>query len=184
MLDLAFVNAPFDRTDGIEYLSLGSLEVRVALPEGHPLAALERIPRAALLAEPFVTLSRRANPPVIEDVYKQVFGRSEHPRPIEVATATEGPRLQLVAKARGFTLSILPEAAELSIPGVAFRRMEGPVPLVEYGLAWLGKSASPFVEPFVAEARRVVESSSNTAEHGGQAGVSRGDPTEPSERAS
>lgn len=113
-------------------------------------------------------MARTTNPPVVEHMYLQVFGRTEHPQPIEVANATESARLQLVARWRGFTLSIHPEAEGLAIPGVAYRHVEGPVPLVEYGLVWLATSRAPFSQPFVAEARRVLETWSDARQGEGE----------------
>jgi DNA-binding transcriptional LysR family regulator len=156
-LDVVFVNVPIQPVQSIEYLRLGALEVTVVLPEGHRLAGLERIPRKELLAEPFVTLPRNVNPPVIDHMYRLAFGRSEHPHALEVLDAMAGARLLLVSQGSGFTLTTLPESAQLRIPGVVYRRVEDPVPEIEYGVAWSRIHAQPFVEPFILEARGVVE---------------------------
>ena len=62
----------------------------------------------------------------------------------------------MVADGKGFTLTIRPEEMDLPIPGVAYRRIAGRIPKLEYGLAWLDSAASSFVASFVEIAERVA----------------------------
>jgi DNA-binding transcriptional LysR family regulator len=155
MLDAAFVNAPLDDDEGLRYLALGALEIRVALPDPHPLSALDRIPPAELLKERFITVPRAVDPSLVDHAREQVFGRAEPPDPVEVTDASLETRLRMVADSEGFTLTIRPEETDLPVPGVAYRHIAGPTPTVEYGLAWLDSSASEFVASFVETAERV-----------------------------
>lgn len=157
-LDATFVNAPLDDDVGLRYLALGTLEIRVALPDAHPLSALDRIPSAELLKERFIAVPRAVDPSFVDHVREQVFGEAEAPDPVEVADTTLETRLRMVADAEGFTLTIRPEETDLPIPGVAYRHIGGRTPMVEYGLAWLDVSASAFafVSSFVETAERVA----------------------------
>lgn len=158
-LDVAFVHAPFDQTKDFQYLALGRLEIRIALPEHHHLASLERIPLVALLDEPFVTMSRTVDPSLTAHIDQHLFGPDGHPMPVEVADATEGTRLHLVAEERGFTLILRPEATELRIPGVTYRSVADDIPDVEYGLVWVDTGTASFISSFVSVSADVIGSS-------------------------
>jgi DNA-binding transcriptional LysR family regulator len=162
-LDASFVNAPLEDGARLRYLALGALEVRVAVPEGHRLAALDRIPRTELLKERYVAMPRAVDPSLVDHVRAQVFGRAEIPNPVEVADATLETRLRMVAAGEGFTVTVRPEEADLPILGVAFRHIDGRTPSVEYGLAWLDSAASSFVSTFVEAAERIVAAGSRDA---------------------
>lgn len=157
-LDVAFVNAPFEGFEGLRYVAMDELELRVVLPEGHRLASLDRIPREELFKDRFIAMPKGANPLVIDHVLDQLFGDAEQPESIEVVDLTEGTRLQLVGEGEGFSVTLRPVAAELRVPGVVHRRLEGPVPVVEYGIAWFEGNLSPYVEPFVRYAQELVGS--------------------------
>jgi DNA-binding transcriptional LysR family regulator len=154
-LDATFVNAPLEDEEGLRYLTLGMLEIRVALPDDHPLAALDRIPGAELLKERYITVPRAVDPAFIDRAHEEVFGQ-ELPDTEEVADTTLETRLHMVADGKGFTLTIRPEEFDLPIAGVAYRRIDGPTPKLEYGLAWVDSAASSFVASFVEIAERVA----------------------------
>ncbi len=154
-LDATFVNAPLEDEEGLRYLPLGTLEIRVAVPEGHRLAALDRIPRAELLKERYITVPRAVDPSFIDRAHEEVFGQGL-PDTEEVADTTLETRLRMVADGEGFTLTTRPEEMDLPIAGVTYRRIAGRTPKVEYGLAWVDSAASSFVASFVEIAERVA----------------------------
>jgi DNA-binding transcriptional LysR family regulator len=154
-LDAAFVNGPLENEEGLRYLLLGTLEIRVALPEDHRLAALDRIPRAELLKERYLTVPRAVDPSFIDRAHEEVFGQ-EIPDTEEVTDTTLETRLHLVADGKGFTLTMRPEDMDLPIPGVAYRHIAGRTPKLEYGLVWVDSAASSFVASFVEIAERVA----------------------------
>ena len=156
LLDVSFVNAPVVDEQGLRYLALGALEVRVALPERHRLASLNRIPRADLLRERYVAMPRAVDPSLVDHVREAVFGKAELPDLVEVTDATLETRLHAVAEGHGFTLTIRPEESDLPIAGVAYRRVVGRIPRIEYGLAWVDSAASSYVTSFVETAERLV----------------------------
>ena len=90
-VDVAFVSFPFEPLDGLTLLPAGTLELVIALSERHRLASHERIPRAELLAEPFLTWPRTFNPPLMDHIHRSLFGDLEHPSLIEAPDLTQAP---------------------------------------------------------------------------------------------
>jgi len=146
----------------VRYLRLGEVEIMMALPEGHRLALMERIPRAELADEPLVAWPRNVNPTLIDHLHRSVFGRTMHPRSVEVDELTDGARMQLVAEGKGIAIGVGLTTAE-HVNGVVFRRFEDPAPTMETGLAWFDVHASPFVPAFVDLARELSGSLKPTA---------------------
>jgi DNA-binding transcriptional LysR family regulator len=163
MLDTSFVTAPFEDELSLRHLTLGALEIRVVLPDGHPLAALDRIPRADLLKERYIGMPRAADPALIDHAREEVFGQAQPHELVEVADTTLETRLRMVADGQGFTLTIRPEETDLPSPGVVYRHIAGRTPTVEYGMAWLDAAASSFVSSFVETAERIVAARSSDA---------------------
>jgi DNA-binding transcriptional LysR family regulator len=155
-LDVAFVNAPFEAFDSLEYLRLGSAEVLIVLPASHPLAALERIPRAALLNEPFIMPPSAVDPTVVEHIYRMMFAEREHPNIVESPDDSVATRVLLVLQGKGITVTIFPSITELQIPGVVFRGVEDPAPYVEHGLAWVEAGGTEQVDALVQLARELA----------------------------
>ena len=58
-VDCGFLRLPAD--PALETISLARDDLVVILPEGHPLAALEKIPLAALCEDPFILLEKGVN---------------------------------------------------------------------------------------------------------------------------
>jgi DNA-binding transcriptional LysR family regulator len=160
-LDAAIVIVPFASTDLLRYLPLGSVELLAAVPAGHRLASLGRIPRAALLSEPFLDWPRSMDPPLVDHLRRSLFGRFEHPHGVEIADATDANRLLLVAEGKGIAVPLFPSLAELDIPRVVFRPLAQPASL-EYGITWLDIHASRAVPAFVDMAREIAEASRGT----------------------
>jgi DNA-binding transcriptional LysR family regulator len=156
-LDVAIVFAPFQSRRGIRYVPLETAELVVALPQGHRLASLERVPRAELLKEPLLEGPRHANPSVTDDIHQSLFGEVEHPRLLQLADVSEGTRLQLVADGKGVTLSVLSLVGRQQVPGIVFRRIAEPTPTIECGVAWFDAHPSPLIESFLQVAGDVAE---------------------------
>jgi DNA-binding transcriptional LysR family regulator len=158
-LDVAIVGFPFKAVEPPpQYLPLGAYEIMVALPEGHRLAELERVPRSELLNERFLSWPRSLNPELIEHLYREVFGVSEHPQVLEIAELQQDRRLAYVAEGRGFGVTAFRPGMEGRAPGVVFRRLEDPIPLIGYGVAWAATHSSPFVDAFLDIAREFAGS--------------------------
>jgi DNA-binding transcriptional LysR family regulator len=152
-VDLAFVSFPFEPIDGLSLLPTGTLEIMIALSEPHRLASNERIPRQELLTEPFLTLPRTFNPTLMDHIHRSLFGDRKHPSLVEVPDLSEITRLARLAHSEQLIGLGLPAEADLRIPGLVHRRVEDPVPVVEYGLVWLDQYASPFATRFIESVR-------------------------------
>ena len=152
-VDLAFVSFPFEPIDGLSLLPTGTLEIMIALSGRHRLASQERIPRRELLTESFLTLPSSFNPTLMDHIHRSLFGDRKHPSLIEVPDLSEITRLARLAHSKQLIGLGLPAEADLRIPGLAHRRVEDPVPVVEYGLVWLDQYASPFATRFIESVR-------------------------------
>jgi hypothetical protein len=75
---------------------------------------------------------------------------------IEVPELNQATRLTRLARSDHMVGLGLPGEAELEIPGLAYRRVEDPVPLLDYGLAWLNEHESPFASAFIDTVRETV----------------------------
>jgi DNA-binding transcriptional LysR family regulator len=167
-LDLAFVSLMPGTSDRPSYLRLRLVEVLIVLPEHHPLAENERIPRAALLNEPFITVPSAADPALIEQFLRMMFGERGHPNLLESPDAAEATRIQMVLRGKGISVAI----KEDQIPGVVFRRVEDPAPFIEQGLAWVD-GATEQVEAFLQVARELAVSDHEGSKQGGGIGKAR-----------
>ena len=155
-VDVVFVSVPFDQLDGLTLLPTGTLELVIALSERHRLASNERIARQELLTEPFLTWPRTFDPPLMDHIHRSLFGDLEHPSLIEMPDLTQTTRLTRLARSDRLIGLGLPAEAELMVPGLAYRRVEHPVPVVDYGLAWLNEHDSPFAAGFIDTVREAL----------------------------
>jgi DNA-binding transcriptional LysR family regulator len=157
-LDVAVVVSPFKSVDPPpRYQQLGTYELVAAIPEGHRLAKLERVPRAELLAETLIEGPRNINPVLTDHLHRTLFGGLEHPQRVEVAEVEEARRLELIAEGKGIGITGTSPGVERRAPGVVFRHFEEPAPFVDYGLAWSGTQTSPFLESFIEIASEFAE---------------------------
>jgi DNA-binding transcriptional LysR family regulator len=152
-VDLAFVSLPFEPMEGLSLLPAETLEIMIALSERHHLASKERVSRSELLAEPFLTLPRTSDPRLMDHIHRSLFGDRDHPSLIEVPDLNDVTRLARLARSEQLIGLGLPAEADLRIPGLAHRRVEDPVPIVEYGLVWFDEHASPVAATFIDSVR-------------------------------
>jgi DNA-binding transcriptional LysR family regulator len=156
-LDVAIVFFPFKSADPPpRYQQLGAYEFVVAVPEGHRLAKLERIPRSELLKEPFLDAPRNINPELSDYIHGILFGETQHPQRVEVPLAEEARRLELIAEGKGIGVTVMHPGVERR--GVVLRPLDEDTPALGYGLAWSPIQTSPFLDPFIELAREVAAS--------------------------
>jgi DNA-binding transcriptional LysR family regulator len=156
-LDVAILIVPFDRPETLRYLRLGNEELLLAIPEGHRLASLERIPRSELLNETFLDWPRGMSPTLIDHLHRSVFGSGDPARLQDIGHMDQLGMLLAVAEGKGIALAMFPSVADLGIPRVVFRPLEGS-PSLEYGIAWFDNNASPFTSSFIGLARELAGS--------------------------
>jgi DNA-binding transcriptional LysR family regulator len=156
VVDVAFLSMPIELPAGMCYEPVGSLEFLVVLSEHHPLASLARIPRARLLETSFVSWPRSVSPELMTHINRLLFDRDEHPSIVETADFSQATRLSKIAQGPSLAGIALPSDMELDVPGLVYRRLEDPAPLLEYGVGWLSNHISPYVPSFVEVARSVA----------------------------
>jgi DNA-binding transcriptional LysR family regulator len=132
-LDLAFVRCPVE-DPAVACRMMAPEELLLALPAGHPLARLRRVPRARLVGLPIVMWPRENAPGMYDRTVRQVWpdGGFNHAR-------HEPDDEQLLrAVAGGGVVAVVPEgrARALVLPGVVLRHFTGPTPTVELALAY------------------------------------------------
>ncbi len=156
-LDVAIVVFPFKSVDPPpRYQQLGTYELLAAVPEGHRLTKLERIPRSELLTETFIEGPRNINPELFDHIHRILFGELEPPSRLEVADIEEARRLEHVAEGKGIGLTGAPPGTERQAPpGVVFRPLDEDTPPLGYGIAWSATRMSPLLESFIEVAREV-----------------------------
>ena len=159
-LDVAVVVAPYKSVDPPpRYQQLGTYELVAAIPEGHRLAKLERIPRSELLTETLIEGPRNINPAMFDHLHRILFGEVEPPLRLEVADIEETRRLEHVAEGKGIGLTGTPPGVRhQALPGVVFRPLDEDTPLIGYGVAWSATQTSPFLDSFIEIAREVAVS--------------------------
>lgn len=156
-LDAAIVLAPFKSVDPPpRYQQLGSHELVAAIPEGHRLAKLERVPRSELLKEPFIDAPRNINPEMADHMHRILFGGIEHRQRMEVPLLEEARRLELVAEGKGIAVTVAHPGVER--PGIVIRPLDEDTPPIGYGVAWFPTQTSPFLEAFIELVREVAAS--------------------------
>jgi DNA-binding transcriptional LysR family regulator len=153
-LDVAIVLSPFKSVEPPpRYQQLSTFELLALVPEGHRLAAFERVPRSELLREPFLDWPRNINPEMIDHIHRTLFGDAEHPQRVALPILEEARRLEHVANGEGIGIAVLPPGMEPQAPGVVVRHFEEPSPFISYGVAWSGTQTTPLVDAFMDVAR-------------------------------
>ena len=152
-LDVAVVLSPFKSVEPPpRYEQLGTFELLVVVPEGHRWAGLDRVPRRELVEEPFLDWPHNIDPEMIDHIHRVAFGAARHPLALSVHEIEDARRLERVANGDGFAIAVLPPGFEPRGPGVVFRPIEEPTPLVGYGIVWSQGHPSPALESFLSVA--------------------------------
>ena len=140
-VDCGFLRLPARKA--LDSLFLEQDRLLVVLPEGHPLAALEKIPVSALCREPFMLLEKGAKAEVSE-----IFERSGLSPKVHFTTWDDYAIMAMVES--GLGISILPELILKRIPyRIVARELEFPA-YRNIGLAWKEKKGtSPMLRRFM-----------------------------------
>ena len=149
-LDVGLVRAA-SATAAVEVEHLVSEPLVSALPADHPLAEQDEIDPALLADEPFVLWPRALGTAFFDIITSYCREHGFSPRIVAEGADIE---TQLGLVAAGLGVSLQPAYyANLRPPGVVFRPLSGPVPMVALQVAWRRADRSPAVAHFVEVAR-------------------------------
>jgi DNA-binding transcriptional LysR family regulator len=148
-LDVGFLRPPVD-DDGLDSETILREPTVAALPEGHPLARLERIPIARLSEEPFVLFPRDQAPGMHDAITSALAEGGRLPRIVQ-----EVPEMQTIVGlvASGMGVSLVPGSVQaLARNGVVYRPVAS-APESDLAMVTRRADPSPMVRAFVGAAR-------------------------------
>ena len=126
-----------------------------ALPEGHELSRLSEVPLSLLADERFVLFPREEGPELHDRIMGMCRVSGFSPA---VADEAASPQTAMGLVAAGLGVSLVWECMRnLARPGVVYRPLAEPTPLMSTALAWRRNDPSPVFEAFLAVAAQVVE---------------------------
>lgn len=142
--DVAFVWLPVPFAD-VDVLPVAEEQRHVAMPADHPLAALDTVPFALLLDEPFVALPDAAGP--LREFWLATDAR-DRPPIIGAVAATPDAVFEAVLAGLGVVLLAAGNADLYARPGIITRPVDGTPPAV-LALAWRSTDRRREVAAFV-----------------------------------
>ena len=147
--DVGLVRPPIENDGELRVQTVLRERTVAALPAGHPLAALRRVPLRRLAAEPLVLFPRDQAPGLHDLLIGSLAGAGAAPRVIQYA-----PEMLTIIGlvAAGTGVSLVPASVgRLALDGVAYRPMAG-APLSELVAITRAGDDSALVRAFVYEA--------------------------------
>ncbi|MFI6941335.1 LysR family transcriptional regulator [Streptomyces sp. NPDC050418] len=150
--DIAFVWLPLADPERFRWVVLATEPRQVALPEGHPLAARDRIPFTDLLDEPFLALPREAGD--LRDYWLATDERAGRPPRIGAEIASIDETYEALVDGRGVCLVAAGNVPLVARGGVITRPVDGVAPS-RFALAWRAGDERPLVRGY-AEAGRLA----------------------------
>jgi DNA-binding transcriptional LysR family regulator len=144
-IDLGFVRPPVEDAELAAETVLREPLV-VALPRGHRLAKLRRVPARRLAAESFVLFQRQPGLVLHHLVLRFCIENGFTPRVAQEATQSHAV-VGLVSA--GIGVALVPESVQRTrMRGVEYRPLQEKTPPVETALAWRREDASPALVAF------------------------------------
>lgn len=153
LLDIGMVRARTEQNALEQELLLREPFV-LALPEGHALAGMDRVPLKALNTQPFITYSQWGWRPFHDLVHNALYNHRVQPRIVQVVNSS----LSILAFVRsGMGLALVPHSAStLGISGIHFRPLDLESPIEsELFLTWRLDNANPVLTRVLATVRRL-----------------------------
>ncbi len=150
LVDVGLVRPPIEADETLHTEVVMRERTVAALPEGHPLAALRRVPLRRLAAEPLVLFPRRQAPGYHDLLIGRLAATGVTPQVAQYA-----PEMMTIIGlvAAGIGVSPVPASvAHLAIDGVTYRPLSG-APDTELVAVTRSAEHSPLVAAFLSEAR-------------------------------
>ena len=153
-LDVAFIRAPSDNTDGLVINTLMEEPVVIALPSDHPVARrTASVSLKALAGDKFVLYGHRHGPTLANATIEACRTAGFNPR-VGQEVPHIGSAINLVAAGLGVAV-IQASLQRMHMEGVVYRRLEGPAQLKSIlNIASRRGDPSPLVRRFLALVKR------------------------------
>ncbi|HET8979237.1 MAG TPA: LysR substrate-binding domain-containing protein [Solirubrobacteraceae bacterium] len=150
LIDIGLVRPPIETDETLHTEVVRRERTIAAIPEGHPLAALRRVPLRRLAAEPLVLFPRRQAPGFHDLLIGHMAATGATPRVVQYA-----PEMMTIIGlvAAGIGVSPVPASvAHLALDGMTYRPLSG-APDTELVAVTRAADQSAPVRAFLAEAR-------------------------------
>ena len=147
-IDAAFIRPGLEDPRDVRLKRLADEPMLVALPAGHVLARLPRVPLSALAAEQFILFPRVVGLSLHDDI----AAACRHAG-FELVVAQEAPQIPSVVNlvAASLGVSIVPASiAQIKLDGVAYRPIEGPPVVARLALASLKAQRAPVTDNLIS----------------------------------
>ena len=154
--DIGLVRPPIDDDAGLRVQTVLRERTTAALPAGHPLAALARVPLRRLAAEPLVLFPREQAPGFHDLLVDSLAGAGARGGVGGVQVIQYAPEMLTIIGlvAAGTGVSLVPESVRrLALDGVSYRPVSG-APRSELVAVTRADDESALVRAFVSEAAR------------------------------
>jgi DNA-binding transcriptional LysR family regulator len=152
VVDLALVRPPIEPDESLHTELVIRERTIAAIPAGHELARMRRIPLARLAAAPLVLFPRRQAPGFHDLLTGRLAATGTSPHVVQYA-----PEMLTIIGlvAAGIGVSPVPASvAHLALPGVTYRPLSG-APDTELVAVTRAAEEAPLARAFVAEARAI-----------------------------
>jgi DNA-binding transcriptional LysR family regulator len=152
-IDVGFVRPPVEDAE-LDCETVLTEALVVALPRGHRLTKLRRIPARRLASESFVMFQRQPGLVLHHLVLRFCLQHGFTPRTVQEATQSHAV-VGLVSA--GIGVALVPDSIQSTrVRGVEYRPLQEKSPPVATALAWRREDASPALAAFRRTAREVV----------------------------
>ena len=148
-LDVAFVRLGVLDRETMQFRTLQSEPLLLAVPEDHALARVPAVPVERLAGEPIVLFPYAHEPLLYRYLVTDVLGRSRVAPSVVLEATTMESACSAVAARLGVAFISEPVARSFAIPGVVYRCFAPPPPLSGLGVAWRQDAASNAVRWFL-----------------------------------
>lgn len=158
-VDAGILRTPLPAAPWLRSQTLTEEPFCVALPAGHALTTRQQVRLADLEPESFALFPRSVNAPAYDHLLG-FFAEAGYAPTIGQASRRMDESLTFVASGGGVAVFPMSVAETNAEPGIVFRPLVDPTPMVEIVLAWDDHNLSPLLPDLVRSARRLHDASS------------------------
>ncbi|MCA1715469.1 MAG: LysR family transcriptional regulator [Actinobacteria bacterium] len=150
-LDVGFLLLPVD-DDALAHEHVLSIEIVAAIPEDHPLAAEREVKMQALADERLILFSRRFHPMHYDHIVeccKEAGFSPDIVQKYEPQVYSGPTTYRMVASGAGIGIVVPPLVTTSRPPGIVFRPLRDPTPMLELVAAWRRNDPSSNLRAFL-----------------------------------